>query len=31
MKKKMILMLDVFNEFAFIIINVNLFFDDNDI
>ena len=23
-------MLDIFNEFTFIIINVNLFFDDND-
>ena len=27
----MILMLDVFNKFTFITINVNLFFDDNDI
>ena len=24
-------MLDVFNEFTFIIINVNLFFSDNDV
>ena len=27
----MILILDIFNEFTFITINVNLFFDDNDI
>ena len=27
----MILMLDVFNELAFIAINVNLFFDNNDV
>ena len=27
----MILMFDVFNEFIFIIINVNLFLDDNDV
>ena len=27
----MILMLDVLNEFTFITINVNLFFDNNDI
>ena len=26
----MILMFDIFNEFAFNIINVNLFFNDND-
>ena len=26
----MILMFDVFNEFSLIIINVDLFFDDND-
>ena len=26
----MILMLDIFNEFIFIIININLFLDDND-
>ena len=30
-KKKMILMFDVFNEFIFITINVNLFFDNNDV
>ena len=27
----MILMFDVFNEFIFIVINVNLFLDDNDV
>ena len=30
-KKKLILMLDIFNKPTFITINVNLFFDDNDI